>query len=55
MLWTMLSESALPPLHAEPTRDGVYIRAARFDRRLVFWCRDDFVAMIVGAVCWAPP
>jgi len=49
MLWTTLSESALPPLHGyTPTRDGAYTRAARFHRRLVFPCRDGFVAMIVG-------
>ncbi len=49
MLWAMLSESALPPLHGwTPGRDGVYTRAARFRRRLIFPCRDGFVAMIVG-------
>jgi crotonobetainyl-CoA:carnitine CoA-transferase CaiB-like acyl-CoA transferase len=49
MLWTMLSESALPPLHGwTPGRDGVYTRAGRFRRRLIFPCRDGFVAMIVA-------
>ena len=49
MLWATLSESALPPLHGwTPGRDGAYTRAARFRRRLIFPCRDGFVALIVG-------
>lgn len=49
MVWTMLSESALPPLHGwTPVRDGAYTRAARFRRRLIFPCRGGHVAIALG-------
>jgi crotonobetainyl-CoA:carnitine CoA-transferase CaiB-like acyl-CoA transferase len=49
MMWTMLSETGLPPFHGyDPFRDGPHVRAAGFRRRVIFPCRDGFVALAVG-------
>jgi crotonobetainyl-CoA:carnitine CoA-transferase CaiB-like acyl-CoA transferase len=49
MIWTMLSETGLPPLHGfDPFRDGAHVRAAGFRRRVIFPCLDGFVALAVG-------
>ncbi len=46
MVWTLLSETAVPAMHRfTPSRDGAYIRAANSKRRLIFPCRDGFVAL----------
>lgn len=56
MVWTLLSETALPPLHGfTPARDGAYTRASQFKRRVIFPCRDGFVALSMEAACSAPP
>ncbi len=48
-IWTLLSESALPALHGfAPVRDGAYIRSAQSKRRVIFACRDGFVALSMG-------
>ena len=49
MVWTLLSETSVPSMHGfTPTRDGAYIRAANSKRRLIFPCRDGFVALSSG-------
>ena len=49
MVWTLLSETAVPPFHGyAPSRDGAYIRGAQSKRRVIFPCRDGFVALSMG-------
>lgn len=45
----LLSETALPVLHGfTPTREGSAVRTSGFRRRILFRCRDGFVALTVG-------
>ena len=45
----LLSETALPVLHhVTPTREGSAVRTSGFRRRILFRCKDGFVALTVG-------
>lgn len=56
MMWTTMSETALPSLHDYvPFRDGVHARYAGFRRRIIFACQDGYVALIAsGGAIGAP-
>ncbi len=46
---SLLSETALPVLHHfTPTREGSAVRTSGFRRRILFRCKDGFVALTVG-------
>jgi crotonobetainyl-CoA:carnitine CoA-transferase CaiB-like acyl-CoA transferase len=56
MMWTMLSETAMPHLHGfVPFRDGAHARYTQFRRRIIFPCADGHVALIAsGGAIGAP-
>lgn len=48
IVWTLMNEQAMPIMHGDYLRrQGVYLGSPKLRRKIVFKCRDGYVAMII--------